>query len=37
MTHIAVTEGIDGNFVTWLEHVPDEVYLKGPIKPAHAG
>jgi quercetin dioxygenase-like cupin family protein len=33
MTHIAVT----GNFVTWMEHVPDEVYLKGPLKVSHPG
>ncbi len=26
MTHIAVTEAIDGSAVTWLEHVKDEEY-----------
>lgn len=26
MTHIAVTEAIDGSAVTWLEHVTDEEY-----------
>ena len=26
MTHIAVTEYIDGSAVTWLEHVTDEEY-----------
>jgi quercetin dioxygenase-like cupin family protein len=36
MTHIAVTEGIDGNFVNWMEHVPDAVYLVGPPKATHA-
>ena len=29
MTHIAVTEAIDGSAVTWLEHVADEDYLRG--------
>jgi quercetin dioxygenase-like cupin family protein len=27
MTHIAVTEYVDGEGVTWLEHVSDEDYL----------
>lgn len=26
MTHIAVTEAIDGSAVTWLEHVTDQQY-----------
>lgn len=26
MTHIAVTESVDGSAVTWLEHVTDEEY-----------
>lgn len=29
MTHIAVTESIDGSAVTWLEHVTDEDFLRG--------
>jgi quercetin dioxygenase-like cupin family protein len=29
MTHIAVTESVDGSAVTWLEHVADEDYLRG--------
>lgn len=29
MSHIAVTEWIDGSAVTWLEHVRDEDYLRG--------
>lgn len=28
MTHIAVTEAIDGTAVTWLEHVADTDYLR---------
>lgn len=28
MTHIAVTEAIDGSAVTWMEHVTDEDYLR---------
>jgi quercetin dioxygenase-like cupin family protein len=35
MTHIAVTEGIDGIFVDWMEHVPDAVYLVGPPRATH--
>jgi hypothetical protein len=27
MTHIAVTEALDGKNVTWLEKVSDEQYL----------
>ncbi len=30
MTHIAVQESRDGSPVTWMEHVSDEEYLKGP-------
>jgi quercetin dioxygenase-like cupin family protein len=30
MTHIAVQESQDGSPVTWMEHVIDEDYLKGP-------
>jgi len=30
MTHIAVQESQDGSPVTWLHHVSDEEYLKGP-------
>ena len=29
MTHIAIQEGLDGKFVTWMEHVTDEQYLAG--------
>ncbi|APZ55309.1 cupin domain-containing protein [Salipiger abyssi] len=29
MTHIAVTEYIDGSAVDWMEHVTDEDYLAG--------
>lgn len=28
MTHIAITESIDGSAVTWLEHVADEDFLR---------
>jgi quercetin dioxygenase-like cupin family protein len=30
MTHIAIQEARDGKVVTWMEHVTDEEYLKGP-------
>jgi quercetin dioxygenase-like cupin family protein len=30
MTHIAVQESENGSPVTWMEHVPDDVYLAGP-------
>lgn len=30
MTHIAIQEAKDGKVVTWMEHVTDEEYLKGP-------
>lgn len=29
MTHIAVTEALDGKAVEWMEHVTDEQYLAG--------
>ena len=29
MTHIAVTESVDGTAVTWLEHVTDEHFMRG--------
>jgi quercetin dioxygenase-like cupin family protein len=29
MTHIAVTESVDGSPVTWMEHVTDEEYAAG--------
>ncbi len=28
VTHIAIQEALDGNAVTWLEHVSNEQYLK---------
>jgi hypothetical protein len=34
MTHIAVTETVDGKGVNWLEKVTDEEYLIGPSKTA---
>jgi hypothetical protein len=30
MTHIAIQEGLDGKFVTWMEHVTDEEYAAAP-------
>ena len=30
MSHIAVQEKLDGSPVTWMEHVSDADYLKGP-------
>ena len=30
MAHIAIQEAQHGSPVTWMEHVADEVYLKGP-------
>jgi quercetin dioxygenase-like cupin family protein len=30
MTHIAIQESLSGSPVTWLEKVPDAVYLAGP-------
>jgi quercetin dioxygenase-like cupin family protein len=29
MTHIAVTESLNGSAVEWMEHVSDEEYMKG--------
>jgi hypothetical protein len=26
MTHVAMQESLDGNHVTWMEHVSDEEY-----------
>jgi quercetin dioxygenase-like cupin family protein len=34
MTHIAVTEALDGKAVDWLEAVVDEEYLRGPPREA---
>jgi hypothetical protein len=31
MTHIAITEALDGVAVVWLEPVTDEQYLAGPV------
>ena len=30
MSHYAIQESLDGTNVVWMEHVPDEVYLRGP-------
>jgi quercetin dioxygenase-like cupin family protein len=30
MTHIAIQESLNGSPVTWMEHVTDDEYLKGP-------
>lgn len=30
MTHIAIQEALNGSPVTWMEHVTDDEYLKGP-------
>jgi quercetin dioxygenase-like cupin family protein len=30
MTHIAIQESLNGSPVTWMEHVANEDYLKGP-------
>ena len=30
MTHIAITEALDGKAVEWMEKVTDEEYLTGP-------
>jgi len=32
MTHLAVTEALDGKAVEWMEKVTDEQYLAGPSK-----
>jgi hypothetical protein len=34
MTHLAVTEALDGKNVEWMEKVTDEEYLVGPAKEA---
>lgn len=34
MTHIAVTEALDGKNVDWLEHVTDQEYLHGHAQPS---
>ncbi|MEO6817702.1 MAG: cupin domain-containing protein [Edaphobacter sp.] len=34
MTHISVTEALDGKNVVWMEHVTDEQYLAGPLSGA---
>lgn len=34
MTHIAITESLDGKVVEWMEPVTDEQYLPGPPKTA---
>ena len=34
MTHIAIQEALDGQFVVWMELVTDEQYLAGPPAPA---
>jgi quercetin dioxygenase-like cupin family protein len=36
MTHIAITEALDGTAATWMEKVADEDYLAGP-PPAAGG
>ena len=33
MTHIAITEALDGKNVDWMEHVTDEQYRAGPSHP----
>jgi quercetin dioxygenase-like cupin family protein len=30
MTHVAVAESLNGNVVTWMEHVTDEQYRAAP-------
>ena len=30
MTHLAITEALDGKAVEWMEPVTDEQYLAGP-------
>jgi len=32
MSHIAITESLNGVAVAWMEHVTDEQYLAGPPK-----
>jgi len=31
MSHVAITEMLDGKNVEWMEHVSDEQYLSGPL------
>ncbi len=31
MTHVAITELLDGKNVEWMEHVTDEQYLSGSL------
>jgi hypothetical protein len=31
MTHVAITEMLDGKNVEWMEPVTDEQYLAGPV------
>ncbi|OWY31145.1 cupin domain-containing protein [Herbaspirillum robiniae] len=31
MSHVAITEMLEGKNVEWLEHVTDEQYLSGPV------
>ncbi|WP_193365664.1 cupin domain-containing protein [Herbaspirillum sp. YR522] len=31
MSHVAITEMLDGKNVEWMEHVTDEQYLAGPV------
>lgn len=33
MTHIALQEALDGEVVTWMEHVSDEQYIAGAATP----
>jgi quercetin dioxygenase-like cupin family protein len=33
MSHIAITEALDGKNVDWMEHVTDEQYRAGPSHP----
>lgn len=30
MSHYAIQEALDGTNVVWMEHVPDDVYPRGP-------
>jgi quercetin dioxygenase-like cupin family protein len=30
MAHVAIQETLDGTNVNWMEHVSDDVYLRGP-------
>jgi hypothetical protein len=31
MSHVAITELLDGKNVEWMEHVTDAQYLSGPV------